>query len=229
MSELFRQVGDLAHDLPTLPAIAFHMLLAFVLSTPLAWVYVWTHHGTSYSRTFVQSLVLLAMIVTVVMLAIGDSLARAFGLFGALALIRFRTPIKDSRDTVFLFLAVAIGITVGVKNPVLAVTGTGVTLAVAAYLFGIGFGQRVSHDGVLRFSLPDDADGRDQLRAVLHYYCRDYSLASTGESIEPGLTDYSYDLRLHEPEASAGLLTDVRAIPGTASVHLLMQSRHEEV
>ncbi|MCA8976278.1 MAG: DUF4956 domain-containing protein [Planctomycetes bacterium] len=229
MTELLRQLGDITVTMPSLPSLLFHLLLAFVLSTPLAWVYAWTHHGMSYSRSFVQSLVLLAMIVAIVMLAIGDSVARAFGLFGALALIRFRTPIKDSRDTVFLFLSVAIGITVGVQNTTLAVAGTATTLLVAVYLNGIGFGQRQSHDGVLRFKLPA-ADGQPPLLAtVLRHYCHHFALAGMRESPHDGALDYTYQLRLFDTAAAPGLVTDIRAIPGAADVQVLMQNEHEEI
>ena len=229
MQELLRQLGDVTASLPSLPSMLFHLLLAFVLSKPLAWVYVWTHHGMSYSRSFVQALVLLAMIVTIVMMAIGDSLARAFGLFGALALIRFRTPIKDSRDTVFLFLSVAVGITVGVQNVTLAIVGTAVTLAVAAYLFGVRFGERLSHDGVLRFSMPGQGEQELQLRQVMRHYCRHFALVTLRDSRREGSMDFSYQLRMHDPDASTGLVADVRAIPGASDVQLLLQNEHEEI
>ena len=80
-------LADLSAAMPALPSLLYHLLLAFVLATPVAWVYARTHQGASYSRSFVQSLVLLPLIVTVVMMAIGDSLARAFGLFGVLFLL----------------------------------------------------------------------------------------------------------------------------------------------
>jgi len=229
MPELLRRLGDLSLDMPSLPIALYHLLLAFVLSKPLAWVYVWTHHGMSYSRSFVQALVLLSMIVTLVMLAIGDSMARAFGLFGALALIRFRTPIKDSRDTVFLFLSVAVGITVGVQNTMLAVTGTATTLLVAVYLFGMHFGERLSHDGVLRFSMPALGEQEQHLRRVMGHYCRHFALVTLRESRREGAMEFSYQLQLHDADAVTGLVTDVRAIQGAADVQLLMQNEHEEI
>jgi len=229
MNELWRQLGDLTATFPSLPTVVYSLLLAFVLSKPLAWVYVWTHHGMSYSRSFVQALVILSLIVTIVMLAIGDSLARAFGLFGALALIRFRTPIKDTRDTVFLFLAVAIGITVGVQNTLLAVVGTAATLAVSAYLFGVRFGERMSHDGVLRFSMPALGEQEQHLRRVLRHYCRHFALVTLRDSRHDGAMEFAYQLRLHDVDASTGLLADVRTIPGAADVQLSMQNEHEEL
>lgn len=229
MPELLRHLGDLTASMPSLPTIVFHLLLAFVLGKPLAWIYVATHHGVSYSRSFVHALVLLAMIVTVVMLAVGDSLARAFGLFGALALIRFRTPIKDSRDTVFLFLSVAIGITVGVQNTTLAVVGTGFVLLAAIYLYGIRFGERIDNDGVLRFSLPALGQHDDRLRSVLRHYCRHFALVSLRDSRLEGAMDFSYQLRLHDAGTHEALVADVRAIPGACNVSLLVQNEHEEV
>lgn len=229
MPELLRNLGDWTATMPTLPNVLFHLLLAFVLSKPLAWVYVWTHHGVSYSRSFVQALVLLPLIVTIVMLAIGDSMARAFGLFGALALIRFRTPIKDSRDTVFLFLSVAIGITVGVQNTMLAVVGTAAVLATACYLFGVRFGERFSHDGVLRFSMPAQGDQEQALRQVLRHYCRTFALVTLRDSRREGAMDFSYQLQLHDPAAVTGIVADVSQIPGAADVQLLLQNEHEEI
>ena len=212
-----------------LPTLLFHLLLTFVLAQPLAFVYARTHQGTSYSRSFVQSLVLLPLIITLVMMAVGDSLARAFGLFGALALIRFRTPIKDSRDTVFLFLAVAIGIAVGVQNVLLAVVGTLVVLSSAIYLFVVGFGERIDHDGVLRFSLPVQAETDSQLQAMLRQHCREFALVSAHESHDPGAMDFTYQLHLRQPDAHTALILDLRSIPGAAQVSLLLQNEHEEV
>jgi hypothetical protein len=229
MPDLTATFGDLTASLPSLATLAFHLLLAFVLATPLAWIYARTHHGTSYSRSFVQSLVILPLIVTVVMLAIGDSLARAFGLFGALALIRFRTPIKDTRDTIFLFLSVAIGITVGVQNTQLAVVGTGFTLLVAVYLAAIGFGGRLDHDGMLQFSLPPGPDNDSRLQQLLRHYCDRIALVSVRESRHPGAMDFAYRLRLVDGTAQQALVADVRALPGAQDVSLFVQDEHQEV
>lgn len=229
MPDFPRAFADLTLSLPSLSVAAFHLLLAFVLANPLAWIYVRTHHGTSYSRSFVQSLVILPLIVTIVMLAIGDSLARAFGLFGALALIRFRTPIKDSRDTIFLFLSVAVGITVGVQNTQLAIFGTGFTLLVALYLSGVGFGKRLDHDGMLHFAMPAQGEQDARLRDVLRHYCRHFALVSLRESRHDGAMDFAYRLHLHDPTAHQALVTDLRAIPGAVDVNLFVQNEHEEV
>lgn len=230
MGELFTDLGDsLTLSLPPLRNILLCLLLAFVLSKPLAWVYVHTHRGASYSRSTAQALILLCLIVTLVMLAIGDSLARAFGLFGALALIRFRTPVKDTRDTVFLFLAVATGIAVGSQNLLLAVVGSTFALAVAAYLDWTRFGQRLSGDGVLRLSVPVAAAGDLELRAVLQRSCRSFALMQARDGIEEGHLELAYQLDLRDPERSPQLVADLRNLAGAREVSIVMQTEHEEL
>jgi uncharacterized membrane protein YhiD involved in acid resistance len=231
MPEFLQQLTDIEAALPSLRMLIFYLLLSFVLSKPIAWVYIWTHLGTSYSRSFVHALVMLSMIVSFVMLAIGDSMARAFGLFGALALIRFRTPIKDSRDTVFLFLSVAVGIAVGVQNAMLAVAGTSVALLVAVYMFSVRFGERIDSDAVIRFTQDQDTsdDGDPLLRKMLRHYCKTFALISMRDGRKSSTLDLSYQIMLREPGCHRALVNDMHQVPGIHSVNLLMTNEHEEV
>ena len=79
------------------------MLLSFLLSMALSWVYTITYQGLSYSRGFVQTIALGGVVSALVMLAIGNDIARGLGLVGALTVVRFRTTLKDTRDLMFIF------------------------------------------------------------------------------------------------------------------------------
>ena len=105
----------------SIESILLSLLLAFVLGQFIAWVYAWSHSGLSYSRSFTQSLVLMTLVVSVVMYVIGNSIITAFGLLGALALIRFRNVLKDTRDTVFVFMSLVIGMAVGSQRYMTAI------------------------------------------------------------------------------------------------------------
>ena len=94
-------------------------MLTLVLTVVLAKVYMYTHRGYSYSKSFVQSTVLIGVTITLIMVVIGSNIARAFALVGALSIIRFRNPVKDSRDIVFILYGN--GHRHGVRNPVLSV------------------------------------------------------------------------------------------------------------
>lgn len=210
-------------------AMLLHLLLAFVLSQLVAWVYMWTHRGISYSRSQVQSMVLLSLVVAIVMMAIGNNLARGFGLFGALALIRFRTPVKDIRDTVFLFVSVAIGIAVGSENLVAAVTGTLVITLIAVYMHWTGFGSRIGHDAVLRFHVREDNEDDSSLRAILRRYCQRFSLMHLREGNDGDPIELTYQLKLLEPGYSRGLVAEMQDLESVEGITLHLQGEDVEI
>ena len=80
--------------------ILLALLVPFVLASILAAIYRWTFQSLSYSRSFIHTMVLSSMIVSMMIMAIGDSFARGLGILGTLAIVRFRTPVRDTRDTV---------------------------------------------------------------------------------------------------------------------------------
>ena len=213
----------------SLEAMLLHLLLAFVLAQVVAWVYMWTHRGISYSRSQVQSLILLSLVVAIVMMAIGNNLARGFGLFGALALIRFRTPIKDIRDTVFLFISVAIGIAVGSENLVAAVAGTAVITVLAAYMHLTDFGARIGHDAVLRFHVSDDGDDDRPLRTILRRYCQRFSLMHLREGNEGEPVELTYQVKLLEPGYSRGLVAEMQELETVHGITLHLQGEDVEI
>ena len=87
--------------------ILINIVLGFVLGIVISYVYKKTHKGLSYSQSFMLTLVFVTIIVSAVMMIIGNNLARAFALVGALSIIRFRTVVKDTKDTAYVFLALA--------------------------------------------------------------------------------------------------------------------------
>src|SRR5690606_40617042 len=91
-----------------------------------------TFTGDHYPKNFFQALILGAVVTTMVMMAIGDSLARGLGVFGAMAIIRFRTRIEDPRDVLFLFAALSTGLAVGVYGFTISFVGIVLFVLVAA-------------------------------------------------------------------------------------------------
>ena len=204
------------------------LIAAFVLSQMIAFLYVRTHRGLSYSVSVAQSLVALSLIIALVMLVVGNSVARAFGLFGALALIRFRTPIKDSRDTVYLFFSVAVGIAAGTQNILAAAIGTLVICAVLAYLHIVQFGTRYSHDGLVRFRCPASQALEEQIRATLKRHCDEWSLLHLRQAGPDNAMEFAYQVRMIDKSESSRLAQDITALPGISDLSLLMQDEEIE-
>ncbi len=121
--------------------VVLAMTAALVLGLFMYFIYKKTYSGVVYSKSFNQTLVVLAVIVTMVMTIIGGSLALSLGMVGSLSVIRFRTAIKEPKDMAFLFWAIAIGLSCGAEMYVVAVVGSAV-IAVVLFVF-----SRDAYDG----------------------------------------------------------------------------------
>ena len=93
----------------------FSLLMSFIYTLPLAWVYTLTKDEEGFDPSLVHTIVVLSMVVTGVMIVIGTELARAFSLAGVVAAVRFRNTLDDARDAVYLFIAIAIGMACGTR------------------------------------------------------------------------------------------------------------------
>ncbi len=204
--------------------VLLDLTLSYVLGQFVAWLYIWTHRGLSYSRNMTHSMILLTMIVTSVMLVVGDSIARAFGLVGALAIIRFRTVVRDARDTTFIFLALATGIAIGAHHYVVAVVAAVAIGLVATQLHFTGFGQRHTDTGVIRVK---SSGALDTIEDALKTWCRTHELLSLRESTG-GESEYSFEIRMYHPSERDDLVAAVRAIAGTSLVTVALEERAEE-
>ena len=85
--------------------IIINLITSLILGLLISYVYRLTHKGISYSQSFMLTIVFVSIIVAMVMMVIGNNIARAFALVGALSIIRFRTVIKDTKDTAYIFIA----------------------------------------------------------------------------------------------------------------------------
>ncbi|MCF6311082.1 MAG: DUF4956 domain-containing protein [Verrucomicrobiales bacterium] len=115
MNDPIIELARSAHAI-SLIDLAYSLVLSIALGMIIVVVYRITHRGFHYERSFLTTLLMICPIVAVVMMLIGSNLALSLGMVGALSIIRFRTVIKDSRDMVYLFLAIAVGLGCGTYN-----------------------------------------------------------------------------------------------------------------
>jgi len=209
--------------------VLLSLLLAFVLGQVLAWVYYGTHRGLSYSRSFVQSLVLITVVVSMVMGVIGHSIITAFGLMGALAIIRFRNIIKDTRDVSFIFCALVIGMATGSQRYTIAILGTVVLSLIAVYMHLASFGSHRPLNAFLRFDLSGPLGSEHPLSEILKRHCNSYSLVSRQDSSLSESAEYAYQLMIRSDGRSEEMLIELDKISGIANVSLTMQEELLEV
>ncbi len=210
--------------------ILLSLLLAFVLGHVLAWVYYLTHSGLSYSKSFVQSLILITVVVAMVMTVIGNNIITAVGLMGALAIIRFRNIIKDTRDIAFIFCTLVVGMATGSQRYLTAVIGTCVLCFIAIYLRLVDFGMHRPHNGFLRLALKGHIGPDHPIPRILKRFCGNFILISAQDSgLESPIVEYAYQLMIKNADKNEQMLAELEKVEGIESVALTMQEQLLEV
>ncbi|GGO61288.1 DUF4956 domain-containing protein [Nonomuraea cavernae] len=201
--------------------IAIAMTLSFVLSAMIGWVYRATHRNVSYSQSYVQTLVVLGMLISLIMLVVGSNIARAFALVGALSVVRFRNAIKETRDVGFIFLVMAIGMAVGTRFYLLAVVAAvAISLIILVMNRFNWFALNVRRQ-VVKVQVPSDGDHTPAIQDVLVRHTDEFELVSM-ESIRAGaLTELMYTVKIKKGGEPADLISALRERNSGQSVTVL--------
>ena len=210
--------------------IVLSLLLAFVLGQLIAWVYYATHSGLSNSRSFVQSLIMITVVLSMVMTIIGNNIITAVGLMGALAIVRFRNIIKDTRDIAFIFCSLVVGMATGSQRYMTAIVGTVILCLIAIYLYITGFGTHQPHNGFLRFSVRGHIGPDHPIPAILKRFCGSFTLISAQDSgFGTAEVEYAYQLMIRNAARNAEMLSRLKGVEGVENISLTMQEQLLEV
>ena len=160
--QLLESTGEL-----TAESILLRLAVSVVIGGFIFLSYRLSHSGSIYSRKFNVSLVALTVITTTVMIVIGNNIALSLGMVGALSIVRFRTAIKDSRDTVYIFWAIVVGICCGSGDYLIAAAGSAVVFLVLL-LFG-----RIRNDNRALLVMRTARINEEKIEALIfQYYAR---------------------------------------------------------
>ena len=159
----------------TLGTYTLKLLLAYVLAGFIVIIYQWTHLKGP-DKSFTDTLIMLCMLISVVMIIIDDSIARAFALVGALSIIRFRTAIQDPRDIGFVFYALAAGMAVGADNPAVAILATFVIGIILLCMFYWNRHFSKDNEFTLEFCIPPNLNIETTYRSIFDKYTMNDSL-----------------------------------------------------
>ena len=212
----------------SLKTVVLSLLLAFGLTQAIAATYVWTFRGMSYSRGFVQAVALGSIVACMLMLAINNSVAAGLGIAGSLAIVRFRTSMRDPRDMVFVFASMGAGIASGLRAHSAAIAGTVLFCLAAALLSGTEFGSQRQFDGLLRFRIPNAGDER-AVEKLLKRHTRKFALVTMREIAQGEAMEHAYQVRLFDPKGRAELIDELERLPDVEGVSLLLQEPTVEI
>src|SRR6266567_3495584 len=134
---------------PNWPAMLLGLLLAFACGHVIAWVYMLTHSGLSYSRSFVNALIVMPVLVALVMMVLANNLITAFGMMAVFAIVRFRNILRDTLDTAYVLTVIVIGMATGSQKFASAILGCLLMAAALIYLWYTSFGSRHRYDVIV--------------------------------------------------------------------------------
>lgn len=193
--------------------IVFSALLSFLLATLIVFTYEKTSQEVAPPHHFIQSMILMAIVTSTIMQSIGDSMARGFGIFGALAILRFRTNLISTRNISFIFASMAVGIACGVYSFVNAIIGTLAFCLIAFLLRLTPFSRKSNLLGQLRFTLPADSTDMEQVQQAIREFCRAFALKryrvlSGTAGVEQ--VEYWYEIRMTDEMQGVALARRLR-------------------
>jgi uncharacterized membrane protein YhiD involved in acid resistance len=201
--------------------LALRLAVALALGCAVAGVYRLTHGRRGEPAAgLTATLVMLTVLIALVTLVIGNSVARAFSLVGALAIVRFRTVVEDTRDTAFVIFAVALGMAVGAGFLKVALVGLPFA-ATAAFLFRP---PNIPAPGPSDFSLAlrvgTGHDPEALVREPFGKHLERWRLVSMGTARQGAALDLTYAVRLRQEAAAAAFVAELNGLEGIQGVEL---------
>lgn len=191
-------------------------IIGFVISL----VYMFTHKKEGYSQAFCVSLILLAPIVGMVILVIGNNVATAFSLAGAFALVRFRSAPGDPKDIAFVFMSVTMGLTCGLGYWIYAAIAVAVLCVIILVLHFVNYAGKKGNTYELKITVPETLNYVGVFDDVLKKYTNSFKLSRV-KSVDFGaLFELSFTVDLKDDKDIRKMLDELRAMNGNLKIML---------
>ena len=193
------------------------LLVALLMGAVIGWIFDRTDRGGDRGTSFPATLVLLCTLVAMVTQVIGDNVARAFSLVGALSIVRFRTVVRDTRDTAFVIFSVVVGMAIGARNLVLASIGL-LVVGAAALLIARVTRERAEPPFLLRVRVGLGNEVEQLVGGAMDEYLLGRRLMSVNTARLGAALSLSYEGRMREGRTAEDLVKRLNAIQGVQDV-----------
>src|SRR5436190_22446258 len=202
--------------------VLMRLLASLALGGVVAWIYRRTRKSSEVVASFPITLVLLSILIAMVTQVIGDNVARAFSLVGALSIVRFRTVVRDTQDTAYVIFAVVVGMAVGANLLPVAVAGILVILVAALILKARKTMVAWSNETECTLNLKVPLGTLlDELNATFFpKYLESFQLTSISTASKGMSLEASYNVRLRSQTSPTDLVRELNKTEGVQSVEL---------
>jgi uncharacterized membrane protein YhiD involved in acid resistance len=203
-----------------------NLFVALIAGIIISIFYRKSYSGPGYQASFVNSLILLVIITAIVIMVIGNNLARAFGLVGAMSIIRFRTAVKETQDIMYIFFSLAIGMAVGVSLYGLALFGS-VFIGIITYILSKSkFSTPVKSDLLLQFTYDSSVSKPENYSELISRYCRKDKLINAKAVGSEDLIELSYYVSFKNKEKTTEFVKTLRKMDGISNVNLFYDEEY---
>jgi len=226
LQELFRlhEVGARA----TAIEVIFTVLICFVLQLILSYSYIRTHRGRFYSQSYVHTLIIVGVVISVIIIVIGSNIARAFSLAGALSIIRFRTAIRDPRDVAYVFFAMGVGLACGSGLFTAAIILTILLSTIVVLLEATDYGRQEDKQKLLRITLPENLNYEGMFDDVLRKFTDDHTFVSVRTTSLGTMFELMYSVKIKRGISEKEMIDEIRERNGNLNVSLLLDQQSYE-
>lgn len=205
----------------TVTDVVVGLVLGFILLSAIGWLYKNTHKGTSYTQSYVHTLIMMGLVVDIIMLIVGSNIARAFSLVGALSIIRFRNAVKETRDVGFIFFAMAIGMATGTRFYLLAIIATAIIGLMVFIMYKFDWYSRPAVSQILKIHIDKDIDFEDLFDKIFVKYTSSADLIGIDAVRSGTVTELVYSVILKKKINKHEFIESIKNVNGNQKVFLI--------
>lgn len=216
-------------DSLTLGGMMASLAASLFLGLFISLIYIRTHREEGYATSYTITLIMLPAIISVIIMLIGNNVARAFSLAGAFSLIRFRSAPGDPKDIAYVFFALGVGLGCGMGFIAYSAMFTVILCLVMFLLYYIRFAQPKSTDMQLRISVPEDLNFQGLFDDILKKYTNNWKLKRIKTSEFGTLFEVVYLINLKQESSQKSFIDELRCRNGNLNITLTQKEYEDKV
>jgi uncharacterized membrane protein YhiD involved in acid resistance len=194
--------------------IVIGLCISVFLAFFIHFVYRKTYTGVLYSKNFNVTLLLVTVITTMVMMIIGSNLALSLGMVGALSIIRFRTAVKDAKDSAFIFWSIAVGIACGSGIYSIAFLGS-IIIAIILFFMSKGVMDDTTYLVIIHALAQVD---EEKISDIVEKHCAKVNLKM--KNTNTSAVDLTYEVSFKKGKEK-NITNDIMAIGGINAINIV--------
>ncbi len=213
----------------TLPEILIILGSSIVLGFAISILYVKTHKNSGYTPSFANTLVMLPLIIAVIIMLIGNNVARAFSLAGAFTIIRFRSAPADPKDITYIFFTLAVGLALGLGYIGYAVIFTAVLAAVIVLMDVFRYATPKCEHFILKVTVPENLNYQNLITDILQEYSDSFRLKKVKTADFGALFEVVYYVELKKSADQKAMIDKIRTRNGNLDVQLVFREYEDKL